>query len=104
MLVEGVSDLIYLQIMSSIVESAGKNGLSKDITIVPTGGLDKVATFISLLRGNELQNVSLLDSFTDPKGKAKLDNLVAKIFGEILLTKMQNIVGNLLESIFLIDN
>ena len=78
LLVEGVSDLIYLQIMSSIVESAGKNGLSKDITIVPTGGLDKVATFISLLRGNELQNVSLLDSFTDPKGKAKLDNLVAK--------------------------
>lgn len=83
LLVEGVSDLIYLQAMSAIVESTGKEGLKSDITIVPTGGLEKVATFISLLRGNELKNVSLLDSYTDPKGKAKLDNLVAqKIISE----------------------
>jgi predicted ATP-dependent endonuclease of OLD family len=83
LLVEGVSDLIYLQTMSTILESAGKEGLKSDITIVPTGGLEKVATFISLLRGNELKNVSLLDSYTDPKGKAKLDNLIAqKIINE----------------------
>lgn len=78
LLVEGVSDLIYLQTMSAIVESTGKEGLKSDITIVPTGGLEKVATFISLLRANELKNVCLLDSFTDPKGKAKLENLVAQ--------------------------
>ncbi len=83
LLVEGVSDLIYLQTMSGILESSGKEGLKSDITIVPTGGLEKVATFISLLRGNELKNVSLLDSYTDPKGKAKLDNLIAqKIINE----------------------
>lgn len=83
LLVEGVSDLIYLQTMSTIIESAGKEGLSSDVTIVPTGGLEKVATFISLLRGNELQSVCLLDSFTDAKGKAKLENLVAqKIIAE----------------------
>lgn len=83
LLVEGVSDLIYLQTMSAILESVGKEGLKSDITIVPTGGLEKVATFISLLRGNELKNVSLLDSYTDPKGKAKLDNLIAqKIINE----------------------
>ncbi|MGG7036424.1 MAG: AAA family ATPase [Flavobacterium sp.] len=78
LLVEGVSDLIYLQTMSAIIESTGKEGLKADITIVPTGGLEKVATFISLLRGNELQNVCLLDSYTDAKGKAKLDNLVVQ--------------------------
>lgn len=83
LLIEGVSDLIYLQTMSAILESVGKESLKSDITIVPTGGLEKVATFISLLRGNELKNVSLLDSYTDPKGKAKLDNLVAqKIINE----------------------
>ncbi|MNJ83823.1 recombination protein F [compost metagenome] len=83
LLVEGVSDLIYLQTMSAILEGAGKEGLKSDITIVPTGGLEKVATFISLLRGNDLKNVSLLDSYTDPKGKAKLDNLIAqKIINE----------------------
>ncbi len=78
LLVEGVSDLIYLQTMSAIVENTGKEGLKSDITIVPTGGLEKVATFISLLRSNELQSVCLLDSFTDAKGKAKLENLVAQ--------------------------
>jgi predicted ATP-dependent endonuclease of OLD family len=83
LLIEGVSDLIYLQTISAILESAGKESLKSDITIVPTGGLEKVATFISLMRGNELKNVSLLDSYTDPKGKAKLDNLVAqKIINE----------------------
>lgn len=78
LLVEGVSDLIYLQTMSAIIESTEKEGLKADITIVPTGGLEKVATFISLLRGNELKNVCLLDSYTDAKGKAKLDNLVVQ--------------------------
>ncbi|MCB9311097.1 MAG: AAA family ATPase [Lewinellaceae bacterium] len=78
LLVEGVSDLIYLQSMSSIVENAGKEGLKSDITIVPTGGLEKVATFISLLRSNELQIICLLDSFTDAKGKAKLENLIVQ--------------------------
>ncbi|MDR3272404.1 MAG: AAA family ATPase [Flavobacteriaceae bacterium] len=78
LLVEGVSDLIYLQYISAILENVGKTGLLHDITIVPTGGLEKVATFISLLRSNELQIVCLLDSFTDPKGKAKLDNMVAQ--------------------------
>ena len=78
LLVEGVSDLIYLQYMSAILENAGRMGLPHDITIVPTGGLEKVATFISLLRSNDLQIVCLLDSFTDPKGKAKLDNMIAQ--------------------------
>lgn len=78
LLVEGVSDLIYLQTMSVIVEEVGREGLKPEITIVPTGGLEKVATFISLLRGNELKHVCLLDSFNDPKGKAKLDNLIAQ--------------------------
>lgn len=78
LLVEGVSDLIYLQYMSAILENTDKKGLSQDITIVPTGGLEKVATFISLLRSNDLQIVCLLDSFTDPKGKAKLDNMIAQ--------------------------
>lgn len=78
LLVEGVSDLIYLQTMSSIIECDGRVGLRSDITIVPTGGLEKVATFISLLRGNDLKSVCLLDSFTDSKGREKLDNLVSK--------------------------
>jgi predicted ATP-dependent endonuclease of OLD family len=76
LLVEGISDLVYLETLSGILESEGRNGLRKDITLVPTGGLDKVATFISLLRGNKLEIVCLLDTPTDPKGKARLEDMI----------------------------
>ncbi len=54
----------------------GRVGLCDDVTIVPVGGLDKVATFISLLRGNKLNMVCLLDTFTDQKGKKRLEDLI----------------------------
>ena len=76
LLVEGVADLMYITIMSGTLNLLGREGLSDDITIVPVGGLDKVATFISLLRGNKLNMVCVLDTFTDQKGKARLDNLI----------------------------
>jgi predicted ATP-dependent endonuclease of OLD family len=76
LLVEGPSDLIYLTMMSSILEDDGKEGLNDDITIVPVGGLDKVTSFISLLRGQKLSLVCLLDSFTDQKGKKRLEDLI----------------------------
>lgn len=77
LLVEGVSDLIILTTISGILEAEKREGLKSDVTIVPTGGLEKVATFISLLRGSQLEMVCLLDSYTDPKGKAKMDNMIA---------------------------
>lgn len=78
LLVEGVSDLIVLTALSGILESEGRCGLRSDITIVPTGGLEKVATFISLLRGSKLEIACLLDSYTDAKGKAKMDKLITE--------------------------
>lgn len=55
LLVEGPADLLYLSAMSALLEAAGREGLRDDITIVPTGGLDKIATFIALLSGNRLE-------------------------------------------------
>lgn len=76
LLVEGPADLVYLTTMSSLLDSVGRSHLDGDITIIPVGGLDKVATFISLLRGNKLKVACLLDSFTNVKGKQKVENLV----------------------------
>ena len=42
------------------------------------GGADKVATFISLMRGNKLKMVCLLDTFTEQSAKKRLENMVAK--------------------------
>lgn len=76
LLVEGVSDLIYLEVVSSILQRKGKVGLREDITVVPVGGMDKVTTFVSLLRGNKLSIACLLDSSIETGDKAKLDHLV----------------------------
>ena len=76
LLVEGPADLIYLTLMSSLLESVKRQYLRDDVTIVPVGGLDKVTTFISLLRGSKLIVACLLDTFTDQKGKQKVDDLI----------------------------
>lgn len=78
LLVEGPADLIYLQLFSSLLEEAKRTHLKLDITIVPVGGLDKVTTFISLLRGSKLNVACLLDTFTDQKGKQKVDDLISQ--------------------------
>ncbi|MGX3044141.1 ATP-dependent nuclease [Helicobacter sp. T3_23-1056] len=76
LVVEGISDLVYLNYMSSLLKENNKEGLNEDIVIVPVGGADKVSAFISLMRGNELNIVCLLDNFTEQKPKANVDNLV----------------------------
>ncbi len=76
LLVEGPADLLFLSTLSNILESENRIGLKENITIVPVGGLDKVATFISLLRASNLNIFCLLDSFKNQKGRQKLEDLV----------------------------
>lgn len=108
LLVEGVSDLIYLTMMSSILEESGLQGIRDNITIVPVGGLDKVTSFISLLKGQNLNIVCALDTFTDQKGKARLNSLIEqKIIKErnvLFFNNFSRDVGNIadLEDIFTI--
>lgn len=75
-MVEGISDLVYLNHFSTILKDMGKEGLADDVTIVPVGGADKIATFISLMRGNELSTVCLLDTFTDQGAEVRLKRMV----------------------------
>ena len=78
LLVEGPADLLYLTFFSNLLQSEKRTGLRDDITIVPVGGLDKVTTFISLLRGSKLGVACLLDTFVDQKGKQKVQDLISQ--------------------------
>lgn len=75
-LVEGPSELIYLKHMSAILETKGRIGLNDNITIVPTGGLDKIITFISLLGANDL-NIAVLHDY-EGKNNQKLEEMTKK--------------------------
>jgi predicted ATP-dependent endonuclease of OLD family len=74
LLIEGPADLLYLKHISMILSEKGKTYLNDKITIVPVGGLDNIATFVALLKGNNLNFVILHDY--DGKKVQRLENLV----------------------------
>lgn len=61
LLVEGPADMIYLKLLDDAVRGAGGNGLEQRWVIVPVGGVDKIATFVTLLGGNQLNTSVLID-------------------------------------------
>ncbi|MCI5225095.1 MAG: hypothetical protein D3918_00210 [Candidatus Electrothrix sp. AX2] len=62
LIVEGVSDLLYLQVMTGALQAAGREGLDPGWTITPVGGSDKVPTFVALLGSQTKMNiVTLID-------------------------------------------
>lgn len=74
LVVEGVSDLFYLQAMSALLESDGREGLSPDWTITPVGGADKVPTFIALLGAKHGLKIATLIDF-QKKDQQSIENL-----------------------------
>lgn len=95
LLVEGPADLLYLTFFSNLLQGEKRTCLYDDITIVPVGGLDKVTTFISLLRGSKLGVACLLDTFVDQKGKQKVQDLISqKIIKDKHIRFFDEFVGN----------
>lgn len=62
LLVEGTSDLIYLQLLSRACETSGKDSLDRRWTITPVGGVDRMDTFVRLFRGQQLNICALIDA------------------------------------------
>lgn len=73
LLVEGPSDILYLQTMSNILKKKKKAHLAPEWAICPSGGIDKILPFVRLFYGNNL-NVVVLTDF-DRGQKKKLDDL-----------------------------
>lgn len=80
LVVEGVSDLLYLQVMSGLLQNRKEPGLSGKWTITPVGGSDKVPAFLALFGAQAKMNVAALLDF-QRKDRQK----VQKIFKEKLL-------------------
>jgi predicted ATP-dependent endonuclease of OLD family len=92
LLVEGPSDLIYLQILSEAVINKGFDGLDPSWVIVPVGGADKLSTFVSLLGSNKLNLVVLID--ISSKNKQRIQNLQDNaMLGHNNLIQMSEITG-----------
>lgn len=60
LVVEGVTDLFYLQTMSALLEEDGLTSLDPRWTITPVGGSTKVPTFVALLGAQKNLTVATL--------------------------------------------
>lgn len=97
LVVEGASDLLYIETMSALLQRRGREGLRTERagwTIVPAGGSDKVTTFVSLIGANTNLNIAVLIDY-QKKDRQKIENL----YKQKLLKKKQvltyaDFVGN----------
>ena len=74
LIVEGVSDLLYLQVMTGVLQAAGREGLCAGWTITPVGGSDKVPIFVALLGSQTRMNIATLIDFQE-KDRQAIDNM-----------------------------
>jgi predicted ATPase len=61
LLVEGASDILYLQGLSDALKRRKRMGLDPRWTLCPTGGIGNVRAFVSLFGGNKLDIAVLAD-------------------------------------------
>ena len=77
LVVEGVSDLLYIQTVSGVLQANGRVGLDSRWTITPVGGSDKVPTFVALIGSQKNLNVATLIDF-QMKDQQMIENLYRK--------------------------
>lgn len=74
LIVEGVSDLLYLQVISDLLQRMGRTSLSVDWTITPVGGSDKVPAVVAMLGAQKGMTVATLIDVQE-KDRQRIDNL-----------------------------
>ncbi len=79
-LVEGISDYLYLHSLNLHCHALGRHGLPKDIYITPCGGTKLVGYIASLFLGQEVRPVVLLDG--DDAGRARQDALMNELYAD----------------------
>lgn len=102
-IMEGVSDVIYLKILSTYLNGKGRASLPEIARLLPAGGATDISTFIALL-GAQLQIVVLLDGNAQ---RQRIDNAITqgRLAAQrvISIDKFTNIKGADIEDLFTPD-
>ena len=79
-LVEGLTDYLYLHGLNLCCHARGRKGLPEDIYITPCGGTKMVGHIASLFLGQQVRPVVLLDG--DDAGRARRDALMKELYAD----------------------
>lgn len=74
LVVEGASDLLYMQAITGLLEEGGREGLDQRWTITPVGGSEQVPTFAALLGAQKGLTIATLIDFQQ-KDHQNIENL-----------------------------
>lgn len=77
-LVEGLTDYLYLHTLSQNCHATGRQGLPEDIYITPCGGTKNVGHLAALFLGHEVRPVVLLDG--DKAGRERQNALMQSLY------------------------
>ena len=77
-LVEGMSDYLYLHALNLHCHALGRHGLPEDIYVTPCGGTKLVGHLASLFLGQEVRPIVMLDG--DDAGRARRDALMNELY------------------------
>jgi predicted ATPase len=77
LVVEGVPDLLYIQVISSVLQATARTGLDSRWTITPVGGAKKVPTFAALISAQRGLRIATLIDF-QKSNQQMIENLCKK--------------------------
>lgn len=105
LLVEGPSDLAFLDLISRRLRDLGREGVDERWRILPAGGLSNVPAFVSLL-GRKVSVTVLLDSGTEGGGKVEAAMNANKIDSEriVLVSSVLEQKHADIEDLFSVDD
>ena len=88
LVLEGLTDMWYLEALSELLKADGKSGINDQIALIPANCASKVVYFAIILHAQNLKVAALLDSDTEGDQAAKQETLVNVLgFKRILRTK-----------------
>ena len=88
LVLEGLTDMWYLESLSDLLKASGKTGINDQIALIPANSASKVVYFATILHAQNLKIAALLDSDAEGDTAAKQDTLVNAVGAKrILRTK-----------------
>jgi predicted ATP-dependent endonuclease of OLD family len=85
LVLEGLTDLWYLEAVSELLRADGQDGLNEKIALIPAKSAGKVVYYATILHAHNLQVAALLDSDAAGDQAAKQDTLVHTLGNKAIL-------------------
>lgn len=98
LVLEGLTDMWYLESLSDLLKDNGKTGINDQIALIPANSASKVVYFATILHAQNLKIAALLDSDAEGDTAAKQDTLVNAVGAKRILRTKDSYVGQVSNS------